>query len=143
MNIQILHRLSLLPQALSKPLSTQLLSIMERKATKLKMNNMPTHMNFYAAFIFSQGKQNFSAIDILNDEDKFKAHLEQFVGFVYCEGIAVGFHSKYGYVRKICSALLELAENNNIHIASQTFSSIKINDYTQSCIEYYQSLERN
>lgn len=99
-------------------------------------------MNSYSSFILSQGKQNFSAIEILNDKDKFKAHTEQLVGFIYCES-NLSMSSKRDIALPLHSMMCDLAKANHIHITPQTISQTKINDYVQHCIESYQSLERN
>ncbi|PQJ36607.1 hypothetical protein BTN98_20060 [Photobacterium aquimaris] len=142
MNTKILNRLSLLSQALSKPLHTQLFNYIERRNPKLDNAGYLKLLNIYASFILSQGKQNFSAIEILNDKDKFKAHTEQLVGFIYCES-NLSMSSKRSFASALHRMMCDLAKANHTYIKSQSFSPRKINDYTQHCIESYQSLERN
>ncbi|EAR53673.1 hypothetical protein SKA34_04060 [Photobacterium sp. SKA34] len=143
MNTTILNRLSLLSQALSKPLHTQLFNYIERRYPKLDSSEYLRHLNIYAAFIFSQGKQNFRAIEILNDKDKFKAHTDQLIGFIYCESETNSLSGKRAIVSTLHRMMCDLAKANHTDIKSQPFSARKINDYTQNCIESYQSLERN
>lgn len=143
MNITILNRLSLLSQALSKPLRTQLLNYLERRYLKRYSTVHLKYLNVYAAFILSQGKLNFSAIEILNDKDKFKAHTDQLIGFIYCESETSSLGTKIQIALVLHRMMCELAKANHIRIAPQSFSNTKINDYTQHCIESYQSLERN
>ncbi|WP_318475436.1 hypothetical protein [Photobacterium leiognathi] len=143
MNTTILKQLSLLSQALSKPLHTQLLNYIERRYPKLNSAQHLTILNIYASFIFSQGKRNFSAIEILNDKDKFKAHTEQLVGFFYCESNKLSISSKRNIAHPLHRMMCDLAKANHIHITPQSISNTKINDYVQHCIESYQSLEPN
>ncbi|WP_318510032.1 hypothetical protein [Photobacterium leiognathi] len=144
MNTTILRQLSLLSQALSKPLHTQLLNYLERKRPKRNSSEYLRNLNIYAAFILSQGKLKFSGIEILNDENTFKAHTEQLIGFIYCESNNLSsLSSKREIASPLHRVMCELAKANHIHIAPQSFSHTKINDYTQHCIESYQSLERN
>ncbi|WP_318471984.1 hypothetical protein [Photobacterium leiognathi] len=144
MNTKILNRLSLLSQALSKPLHTQLLNYIERRYPKLDSAGYLKHLNIYSSFILSQGKQNFSAIEILNDKDKFKAHTDQLIGFIYCESNNLSsMSSKRNIALVLHRMMCDLAKANHTDIKFQSFSSRKINDYVQHCIESYQSLERN
>ncbi|WP_422767465.1 hypothetical protein ACOX9X_06525 [Photobacterium leiognathi subsp. mandapamensis] len=143
MNTTILRQLSLLSQALSKPLHTQLLNYIEKRHPKRDSAEFLKYLNIYAAFIFSQGKQNFSAIEILNNENTFKAHTDQFIGFIYCESNNLSPNSKSGIALPLHRMMCDLAKANQIHIEPQSFSGTKINDYAQHCIESYQSLERN
>ena len=142
-NTTILNRLSLLSQALSKPLHTQLLNYIERRTPKRDSTEHLKFLNSYASFILSQGKKNFSAIEILNDKDKFKAHTDQIIGFIYCESEAISLGTKIQIALALHCMMCELAKANHIHIAPQSFNATKISDYTQHCIESYQSLERN
>ncbi|KJG39540.1 hypothetical protein UA32_04160 [Photobacterium angustum] len=144
MNTKILNRLSLLSQALSKPLHTQLLNYIERRYPKLDSAGHLKHLNIYSSFILSQGKQNFSAIEILNDKDKFKAHTDQLIGFIYCESNNLSsMSSKRNIALVLHRMMCDLAKANHTDIKFQSFSGRKINDYVQHCIESYQSLERN
>ncbi|MGD6740179.1 hypothetical protein ACN08N_19425 [Photobacterium leiognathi subsp. mandapamensis] len=143
MNTTNLKQLSLLSQALSKPLHTQLLNYIERRYPKRNSNVHLKYLNIYAAFVLSQGKLNFSAIEILNDVNKFKAHTDQFIGFIYCESNNLSLTTKKGNAYSLHRMMCDFAKANHIHIAPQSLSHTKINDYTQHCIEGYQSLKRN
>lgn len=142
MNTTILKQLSLLSQALSKPLHTQLLNYLERRDPKRDSSEYLRHLNIYAAFIFSQDKLNFSSIEILNDENTFKAHTDLLIGFIYCESDNPLVTKKL-FALALHRMMCDLAKSNHIHIAPQSFGKKKINDYVQHCIESYQSLERN
>ncbi|PSV41330.1 MULTISPECIES: hypothetical protein [unclassified Photobacterium] len=143
MNTTILKQLSLLSQALSKPLHTQLLNYLERRYPKYESFKNLQLLNVYAAFIFSQGKLNYSGIEILNDENTFKAHTDQFIGFFYCESNNLSLASKRNLAFRLHRMMCDLAKANHIHITPQSIGVEKINDYVQHCIESYQSLERN
>lgn len=143
MNTTNLKQLSLLSQVLSKPLYIQLLSYLERKRPKRDSTEHLKLLNIYAAFILSQGKLNYSGIEILNNENTFKAHTDQLIGFIYCESNNLSLDTISTIVSTLHHMMCELAKANHIHIAPQSFSRTKINDYTQHCIESYQSLERN
>ena len=143
MNTAILKQFSLLSQALSKPLHSQLFNYIERRNPKLNSAGHLKILNSYSYFILSQGKQNFSAIEILNDKDKFKAHTDQLIGFIYCESNNLSsMSSKRNIALVLHRMMCDLAKANHTDIKFQSFGR-KINDYVQHCIESYQSLERN
>ncbi|WP_123539635.1 hypothetical protein [Vibrio crassostreae] len=143
MNTTILKQLSLLSQALSKPLYTQLFNYIEKKNLTCDSTEHLKLLNVYASFVFSMGKLKFSAIEIINDENTFKAHTDQLVGFIYCELETRSFATKRHIACPLHHMMCDLAKANYIQITPQPFSQTKINDYLQHCIESYQSLDRN
>ncbi|MFA0057803.1 hypothetical protein AB4509_24370, partial [Vibrio echinoideorum] len=132
-----LTNLSLLSSAIPKPLRARLLTITD--ALYLQ-NNTELYVNIYASFIFSQRHQNFNATSILNDKGKLQQHIDELVGFVYVESLNLSIRSKNELGRKIHKMMRNLAQDNNVTIAAQSFSRDKIKDYVQHCIELYEKL---
>lgn len=85
MNTSFLSKLSLLSDALSKPLRIQLMSFLTSRYLYMDEKRKELFLNFYAAFLFSQGKTNFNTIDILNNKDRFQEHVDILIGFIYVE----------------------------------------------------------
>lgn len=140
MNTSFLSKLSLLSKVLSKPFRIQLMSLLTSLYPYMDEKRKESFLNFYSAFLFSQGKTNFNIIEILNDKDKFQEHVDTLIGFIYEESKNLNVSSLGRTVKPLHSTMCELAKTNGIETAPQTFSDKKINDYTQNCIEKYRSL---
>ncbi|MFB1071983.1 hypothetical protein [Vibrio diabolicus] len=143
MNSTILSKLSLLSDVLSKPLHKQLMSFLNSLYPQFDEKRKVRTLNFYAAFLFSQDKTNFNAIEVLNNKDKFQEHIDILIGFIYKESKNLAISSIRRDVTPLHRVMCEFAKTNDIEITSQTFNDNMISDYAQDCIEKYQSLPFN
>ncbi len=140
MNTSFLSKLSLLSDALSKPLRIQLMSFLTSLYPYMDEKRKESFLNFYAAFLFSQGKTNFNTIEILNNKDKFQEHVDILIGFIYGESKNLTVSSLGRIMKPLHSMMCELAKTNDIKITAQTFNEKRISDYTLNCIKKYQAL---
>ncbi|WP_299137304.1 hypothetical protein [uncultured Vibrio sp.] len=140
MNTSFLSKLSLLTDALSKPLRIQLMSSLTSLYPYMDEKRKESFLNVYAAFLFSQSKTNFNTIEILNNSEKFQEHVDILIGFIYGESKNLTVSSLGRIAKPLHSMMCELAKTNDIEITAQTFNEKRVNDYTQSCLKKYQSL---
>ncbi|AZS27483.1 hypothetical protein DYL72_20310 [Vibrio anguillarum] len=96
-------------------------------------------MNIYAAFVYSQGFDNFNALEIINNKDKLQEHLDCLVGFIYSTS-KKSLESRGEYSKTLSDIFIELAKSVSITLTEFSFSRAKINEYAQSCIEKYEAL---
>ncbi|MDC5706162.1 hypothetical protein [Vibrio europaeus] len=139
MRIDKLATLSLLSSAVSKSLRVRLQTIVEALYPKKNKSSIERFVNIYASFIFSQGHQNFNAMNVLNDKGKFQQHVDELVGFIY-EEASTSPSSKSADCKCIHKVMCKLALDNNIDIEEQSFSDTKVKGYTRHCIEEYKKL---
>ncbi|OEE36076.1 hypothetical protein [Vibrio ordalii] len=139
MNTSILSNLSLLSSALAKPYRTQLREIIDKTSKKRRKDSKEQYLNIYAAFVYSQGFNNFNALEIINSKDKWQEHLGCLVGFIYASSEG-SIHTKIYVVRQLYNIFSDFAKTVNITLDKQSFSRNKINEYTQSCIDKYEAL---
>ncbi|MFS2262239.1 hypothetical protein [Vibrio vulnificus] len=140
MNISILSKLSLLEEVLSRPYRAQLRGIIDSTFPSRDEYHKEQLLNVYAAFLFSLNKKNFTGIDIFNDKNKFQDHVSQLIGFIYHEASS-GLGTKYTLAHALQKLMCGFAKASHINISSQVIGHHKINDYMQSCIASYRSLQ--
>ncbi|MEZ9131867.1 hypothetical protein AB4143_05140 [Vibrio breoganii] len=137
MNTSQLRNLSLLSNALSKPLRAQLLGIIDSLYPNSQKDKPILSVNIYAAFVYSQGHHNFNAISVLNNKSDFQQHIDELVGFIYEESRSSSLNTKSINALRLHNALCDLAKSAGMDVASQKIISTRINDYTQRCIDTY------
>ncbi|MBT2919589.1 hypothetical protein [Vibrio anguillarum] len=139
MNTTILSNRLLLSDALTKPFRTQLRGILDKILENEPDSSKEKTLNIYAAFTFSQGFENLSALEIINNKNKLQEHIDCLFGFVYVS-TELSTSTKGQISRRLYNLFSELAETVNISLHKQSFSGYKINNYTQSCIDKYKAL---
>ncbi|MEZ9315605.1 hypothetical protein AB4188_08840 [Vibrio lentus] len=139
MNTTILSNLSLLTTALAKPYRAQLKEVMGRVNLKNVQSRKEQLLNIYAAFVYSQGFDNFNGLEIINNKDNLQEHFDCLVGFVYSSSES-SLSTRRSLTGSLYGFFSELAKSVSITLDTNSFPHNKINDYTQSCIYKYEAL---
>ena len=142
MNTSILSKLSLVSCAISKPFYYQLRDIQNVVVSKPEGARKKQFLNIYSAFLYSQNLDNFNVLEIINDKNKLQDHLDCLIGFIYSSQMQA-MTTKRTVALPIQKMFIQLTKNYNVTISRQSFSSKKINKYTQVCIDKYQALPIN
>ncbi|KOE86460.1 hypothetical protein ACX03_12925 [Vibrio parahaemolyticus] len=126
-----------------RPYRKKLKAAIESLEMKTSESQIEKLLNMYAAYLYSQGMEDFNPVAILNNQHKLEDHLDTFIGFLY----ASQPEKKITSIRIEASVLLrcfvQLAKSNNITIPKASLGSAKINDYVQKCIDKYRDLSVN
>jgi hypothetical protein len=139
MNTSILSSFSLLSNAVAKPYRTQLREVIEKTNKKIEKKKKEQFLNIYAAFVYSQGFNNFNALEIINNKDKLQEHIDCLVGFIYSTSES-SLSTKKNQARHLYNSFSELAKTLSIALDKHSFSPHKIGKYAQSCIDKYKAL---
>lgn len=142
MNTRILSKLSLLSHAISKPYRSQLREIVNTVGGKTSKYHKEQSLNIYAAFLYSQGLDNFNALELINDKSKLEEHFDCLIGFVYSNK-SNNLNTKRSQAYALTKVFVHLAKENSLAIKKQSFNRVEINSYTQTCIDKYLALPTN
>ena len=94
-------------------------------------------VNYYSSFIYVIGNENYSGLDILNDENKLSEHLHQFLGFIYS---VLPTNSPYSSASIAVKLFSSIAEDKQLSIDTPKIFKIT-NSQIQSYISVFNELK--
>ena len=146
MNLVAIEGFSSVKKILSEPLKKLILDKIE-EGGYLKISNVL--LNIYSTFIDTQCLSdkhviNYSAIDVLNDEEKFQEHLSLLIGFVYQEFNEFKSARKYTITLKVNDLFSRIAaELKFSKFSPPVVLEKKVSEDVNSCMERYRASPKN
>lgn len=124
---------------MSKPYRSKLREIVNTVGGNTSKYHKEQSLNIYAAFLYSQGLDNFNEFELINDKSKLQEHFDYLIGFVYSSQ-SNNLNTKRTQAYALTKVFAQLAKDYNLAITKRSFNRARINSYAQSCIEKYQAL---
>jgi hypothetical protein len=103
-------------------------------------------LNTYALFVdltITNGKGQFTAINIRNDSTALQNHYQSFIGFIWSEYLPLTYLKKYAYSNHAFNVFTEFANNNDLTLLKVKTSTRSISDSTKDCVDYFSKLDIN
>lgn len=144
MEVKTLSQFPSLERVLSEPLKRLISSSIVMEEDKKSINAI---LNIYSVFIDIQSPNlthivNYTAINVVNNKDKFRTQLLCIIGFIYSE-LHISSIRKYQYAKIYFSCFSKIAKEKLIPFSTISISKRKISEDTQECIEQYQASTKN
>ncbi|MGR5245889.1 hypothetical protein ACP3VU_14300 [Vibrio sp. PNB23_22_6] len=136
MNVKALNELSLLKTALSVEYSNYLTLAAE---SSVSPSRIQLALNFYAAYCYLIGQDNYSALEILNDSSSLNAHFQSLIGFVYSND-DITIINRYRLGTHLKNLFRYIANDKQLILEDVKLSKDKISEDAQSCLAQFRKL---
>ena len=134
MNKEQLDKFPKLKQVLSPAFRDQLKCIFDEISPKFTKSLL----NSYSLFIaLTETETNYTALDILNSEEKLNHQLRTLVGFIYTDIIPVSLRTKYTTASLFKRAFRTLAEQNQLTVTPISLSFRSLSDDARHCQQHF------
>lgn len=101
-------------------------------------------MTIYALFVdltITNGKGQFTALDIRNDSAALQNHYQSFIGFLWSEYLPYTYPKKYAHSNHAFNVFTEFANNNGLTLSKIKTSTRSISDSAKDCVDYFSKLD--
>lgn len=134
MNLDQLEKYSKLKAVLAPTFRNELKHVLGNRHSKF----LNSFLNSYSLFIaITESEVNYTALNILNDEDKLNHQLQSSIGFIYSDIIELGALSQYKIVRVLIDAFTVLAELNQFTVTQISVSKRTLSDDALHCLQRF------
>lgn len=137
MNIKSLTERSLLKTALSKEYAGYITFAVESCLLDKKCQRI---MNIYTAYCYVTGKNNYTAIDILNNSNLFNKHFQLLIGFIYnLDHLAIT--NKYTICNLLRILFRYIAQNKQLRFDEVKLSNTNFTEAVLECLSLFKQLD--
>ena len=97
-----------------------------------------SHLSYYSFFIaLTKSESNYTALDILNNEEKLNQQLQSFIGFIYSGIIELGKSAQYDIIRVFKKVFTTLARQNQFIVLPISISQKALTDDALHCQQLF------
>ena len=139
MNTGVLSELSLLKTALSKEYREYLELAVKSSVT---LNRVQQCLTIYSAYCFVAKPENYTAIDILNNNNFFNKHFQLLVGFIYSSSY-ISISRKYEISNSLKKVFHYISLDKKLTLDNVNLSSKSLSEDAQTCIKKYIASKKN
>ncbi|MGR6860216.1 hypothetical protein ACU5EH_07840 [Aliivibrio salmonicida] len=117
---------------------------LKRALEETKASNANSALNYYSFFIaLTESESNYTAIDILNNEEKLNHQLQSFIGFIYSDIIELGKPVQYLIIRVFKKVFTILARQSQFTIVPISISDRTLTDDILHCQQRFNTQSTN